>query len=93
MTDYKYPLRARALARLTVEPPRERVVGFNKDGTPRITQIWRYVMPGQIFDITDERMLRQLINPEKHEIFAELVGDDEAEIPYVPIRRKILGGK
>lgn len=93
MTDHKFPLRARAISRLTVEPPLDRVVGFNKDGTPRVTQVWRYVMPGQIFYITDERMLRQLIDPERHEIFAELVSDEEGEIPYVSSRRRVLGGK
>lgn len=92
MTDNSYPVRARAHVRLTVEPPLEKVKGFRKDGRPRVTQIYSYVMPGQIFYIRDEKMLRELINPEKGEVFAELVGEDEGEIPYEPSRsRRVLG--
>jgi len=93
--QYKFPVPAIALVRMTNEPPMEKVIGFRKDGTPRVTQVWKYVMPGERFLITDRKMLDALIPENKPlEVFARLVDeeDDEAPASQRPtIRRPVLG--
>ncbi|GIK49267.1 MAG: hypothetical protein KJZ75_00440 [Hyphomonadaceae bacterium] len=93
--EEKYPLPAIALVRLTVEPPMEKVIGFRKDGTPRVSQVWKYVMPGERFLITDRKMLDALIPENKPlEVFARLADeqDDAEPASQKPkIRRRVLG--
>lgn len=78
----KFPLEAIALARITVEPPITKVIGYKKNGDPRVTQVNRWVMPGERFQITDRKMLDALI-PENRplEVYARLVdSEDDAEV-------------
>jgi hypothetical protein len=71
MANLQFPVRARALVCLTVRPSAEEIIGFNKDGSPRIRRMRQETKPGEIFLIEDERTYRLLI-PQG---FAELVDE------------------
>lgn len=68
----QFPVRARAYVTLVVKPAIEQIVGFNKDGTPRIRRIEQETAPGEIFVIENERVFRGTVLSG----YAELVDDD-----------------
>lgn len=93
-----FPMRGRARVCLTIDPPIERVIGFRKDGSPRIEKLSRYVWPGQEFDIRDQKMFDQLF-VSSFEQYADLLepGEEEKD-PYTgepgerrTQKRRVLG--